>query len=518
MKKDEEGRDPGTSLDKTPVTAGGPAVSRSAPGTAAIADLPLSELSGMIRSGKITARELVQLYLQRIEQYDGKSGLNSYITVAEENALKEAEQLDALAKQGRVKGLLHGLPIAVKDNLDTKGIRTTGGSGILSAWLPPADSTVVERLRNAGAIILGKTNMHELAFGITTNNPHYGPARNPYDRTRIPGGSSGGSGTATAAALCAGAIGTDTGGSVRIPSALCGVVGLKPTIGRVGRGGMMHLSFTRDVIGPITRSVADAAMLLQAMTGHDTRDPGSSAEHVPDYSLGLGRSIKGKQFGVPRKYFFDVIHPDTEAVMEGAIRAIQKLGGTVKEVEIKNMDIATGTGFNIVLAEAVYHVEEYLKAFDPEATIDKYLSQFGPDVQAALGSQKGAPGSAPVPGYTYIKSVREERQKMIAGFEEAMSGLDALLLPTTPLPAAPIGEDVETELNGQMVNTFLTFIRNCDPVSVVGYPAITVPAGYSNRGLPIGLQIVMHPRGEAELLNIAYAFEKATHVRVAPGL
>ncbi len=529
MKEDEKGMDRRTFLKNTLVAAAGLAVSSSAlggyawgqrgnAGTAEIADLPLYELSKMIRRRKITSKELVQLYLQRIQQYDGKSGLNSYITVAEENALKEAEQLDALMKQGRFKGPLHGLPIAVKDNLDTKGIKTTGGSSILSTWLPPADSSVVDRLKNAGAIILGKTNMHEFAFGITTNNPHYGPARNPYDRTRIPGGSSGGSGAATAAALCAAAIGTDTGGSARIPSALCGVVGLKPTLGLVGRGGMMYLSFTRDVIGPIARSVTDAAILLQAMAGQDTRDPGSSAEHIPNYSLGLGRSIKGKVFGVPTKYFFDVIHPDTEGVMEGAIKAIRKLGGTVKEVAIKHMDIATETGFNIVLAEAVYLVENYLKAFDSEATIDKYLTQFGPDVQVTLGGQKGASGSAPVPGYTYIKSLHEDRQKMIAGFEEAISGLDALLLPTTPLPAAPIGDDAETELNGQMVNTFLTFIRDCDPVSVVGYPAITVPAGYSATGLPIGLQIVTRPWEEAELLNIAYAFEKATHVRVAPTL
>jgi len=360
--------------------------------------------------------------------------------------------------------------------------------------------------------------MHEFAFGITTNNPHYGPTRNPYDPTRIPGGSSGGSAAATAAALCAGAVGTDTGGSVRIPAALCGVVGLKPTLGRVGRGGMMYLSFTRDAIGPITRTVIDSALMLEVIAGKDPRDPESTSYAVPHYLDYISTSLKGKKFGVPKKYFFEVIHPDTEQVMEEAIRAIRNLGGTVQEVEVKHMDLATPTGFTIVLAECVYLVEDYLKAFDPQATIEKYLDQLGPDVKGALGSQKGTPDSKPVPGHIYARSMREDRRRMISGFEEALSGLDALLLPTTPLPAAPIGDDVETDLQGQKVNTFLTFIRNCDPVSVVGYPAISVPAGYGKTGLPIGLQIVARPWEDAKLLNMAYAFEQGTQVRKAPRL
>jgi mandelamide amidase len=204
--------------------------------------------------------------------------------------------------------------------------------------------------------------------------------------------------------------------------------------------------------------------------------------------------------------------------MEEAIRAIKNLGGTVKEVEVNHMDLATPTGFNIVLAECIYLIEDYLKAFDPEASIDKYLDQFGPDVKGVLGSQKGTPESKPVPGYVYAKSRREDRNLMIAAFKEALSGLDALILPTTPLPAAKIGDDVETELQGKKVNTFLTFIRNCDPVSVVGYPAISVPAGYSKTGLPIGLQIVARPWEEEKLLSMAYAFEQGTRVRKAPQL
>lgn len=479
-----------------------------------LADLSLYQLSKMIRKGEISSKKLVELYLERIQKFGGPNNINAYISVAGDAALRQAEELDILAKQKTFKGPLHGLPIAVKDNLDTKDIKTTGGSKILATWRPPRDAYVIKKLKEAGAIILGKTNMHEFAFGITTNNPHYGPTRNPYDYSRIPGGSSGGSSAATAAALCAGAIGTDTGGSVRIPAALCGVVGLKPTLGRVGRGGMMYLSFTRDVIGPITRTVIDSAMVLEAIAGMDPRDPESSSNPVPHYISYLKDGLKGKRFGVPRKYFFEGIHPDTQKVMDDAIREIKGMGADIKEVEVKHMDIATPTGFNIVLAECIYLMEDYLKTFDPQATIEKYQDQLGPDVKGPLGGSK----AKPVPGYVYAKSVREDRNKMISGFEEAMTGLDALLLPTTPLPASKIGEDVETELLGKKVNTFLTFIKNCDPISVVGYPAITVPAGYSNTGLPIGLQIVAHPWEEVKLVSMAYAFEQETKVRKPPKL
>jgi aspartyl-tRNA(Asn)/glutamyl-tRNA(Gln) amidotransferase subunit A len=356
--------------------------------------------------------------------------------------------------------------------------------------------------------------MHEFAFGITTNNTHYGPTKNPYDFSKIPGGSSGGSGAATSAALCAAAIGSDTGGSVRIPAALCGVVGLKPTLGRVGRGGLMYLSFTRDVIGPITRNVADSAIMLEAIAGSDPRDPESSGNPVPKYLSFLKDGVKGKTFGIPKKLFFEEIHPDTQKVMDDTLRVIKELGGTLKEVEVKYMDIATPTGFNIVLAECPYLMEDYLKAFDPEATIEKYAEQLGADVKPPIAGSK----SKPVPGYAYAKSVRQDRNKMIAGFEEAMVGTDALLLPTTPLPACKIGDDMETELLGKKVNTFLTFIRNCDPISVVGYPAITVPAGYSQTGLPIGLQIVTRPWEESKLLGFAHDFEQTTKIRKPPKL
>ncbi len=485
--------------------------------SADLPDLSLAQLCTMVRRGEITAKRLVELYLERIEQFDGREGLNAYITVMGDAALKQAEKLDRLAKAKRFSGPLHGMPIAVKDNLDTRGVRTTGGTRILADWLPKRDAHVIEKLKQAGAIVLGKTNLHELAFGVTTNNPHYGPTRNPYDFSRIPGGSSGGSAAATAASLCAAALGTDTGGSVRIPAALCGVVGFKPSFGRVGRGGLLCLSFTRDVIGPITKTVRDAAIILEAISGPDRADPESSYQPVPRYAALLKRTLKGKSFGVPKDFFFDVIHSDTRRVFDEAVREIRKMGAVVKEVRVKDTDLLA-TMITQVLPECIFLVESYLKAYDAHATIDKYLDQLGPDVKARLGSQKGRPDSNPVPGYAYVKTMRESRARLAAGFEDAVQGLDALLVPTTVMPAPKIGEDEKVDLEGKKLSTMTALTRNANPFNVVNYPAITVPAGYSKEGLPIGLQIAARPWQDAKLLSIAYAFEQATGARKPPKL
>jgi aspartyl-tRNA(Asn)/glutamyl-tRNA(Gln) amidotransferase subunit A len=482
-----------------------------------LAQVSMIDLCRMVRTGEITSKQLVELHLDRIEKFDGREGLNAYITVMADAALQQAEELDKLTRTKHFKGLLHGMPIAVKDNLDTQGVRTTGGTKILSDWRPQCDAHVVQKLKDAGSILLGKTNLHELAFGVTTNNPHYGPTRNPYDRSRICGGSSGGSAAATAAGLCAGALGSDTGGSVRIPAALCGVVGFKPSFGRVGRGGLMCLSFTRDVIGPITRTVADSALILEAIAGPDARDPESSALPVPHYAAMLKGTLKGKRFGVPRNFFFDVIHSDTESVFKEAVGKFESMGVIIKDVYVKGTDLLA-TQIKLVLSECIYLIEDYLKTFDPEATIDKYLDQLGPDVRATFCTQKGLPDSKPVPGYLYVKTMRESRVKIAAGFEEAMRDIDALLLPTTVMPAPKIGEDIEVDLEGRRLPTMTTLTKNVNPFNIVNYPAITIPAGYSREGLPIGLQLVMRPWEDAELLRIAHVFERATKIRKPPSL
>jgi Asp-tRNA(Asn)/Glu-tRNA(Gln) amidotransferase A subunit family amidase len=360
--------------------------------------------------------------------------------------------------------------------------------------------------------------MHEFARGITTNNPHYGPTRNPYDKTRIPGGSSGGSAAAVAAGLCAGAIGTDTGGSIRIPAALCGVVGLKPTHGLVGRGGMMYLSFTQDVIGSITRTVEDSAIILKVIEGPDPRDPDASARKLPNYSAFLKTGLKGIKLGIPRKFFYEDNDPEVDRIIDQALKTLEKLGAVVVDVEIKHLEMAGDTSFKIVAPEAVYCVEDYLKQFDPSATIDKYLPQFGPDVRNRFASQKGTPEAKPLPGYSYLEALRTNRKKILKSFQEVLKGVDVLVTPTTPLPAVKFGEDVETELRGRKVGTFPTFTRYTTSISVVGMPAITVPAGWTTGGLPVGIQFVGRYWDEPRIIQIAYAYQEATKWRRPPKL
>lgn len=279
----------------------------------------------------------------------------------------------------------------------------------------------------------------------------------------------------------------------------------------------MCLSFSRDVIGPITRTVADSALIMEAIAGPDANDPESSGRAVPHYSAMLKGTLKGKRFGVPRNFFFDVVHSDTERVFNETVRELERMGGIIKDVHVTGTDLLK-TQISLVLSECIFLVEDYLKAFDHEATIDKYLDQLGPDVRATFCSQKGLPDSKPVPGYLYVKTMRDSRAKIAAGFEEAMRGMDALLLPTTVMPASKIGEDVEVDLEGRKFPTMTTFTRNVNPFNIIHYPAITVPAGYSREGLPIGVQLAMRPWKDAELLRIAYLFEQATKVRRPPSL
>jgi aspartyl-tRNA(Asn)/glutamyl-tRNA(Gln) amidotransferase subunit A len=477
-------------------------------------DRSISELSDKIRKGELTSKQLVEHYLDRIQKYDGPSGLNSYITVAEKTALVEAEKLDQKFRENKPVGILHGIPIALKDNLDTSDIRTTAGTKILADWLPNRDAHVVEKLKNEGAIIIGKNNMCELATDTLTHNPHFGAAHNPYDFARTPGGSSGGCGAATAADLCTAAIGSDTGGSIRIPAALCGVVGLKPTLGCIGRGGYIPSTFSFDVLGPITRTVEDSAILLECMAGEDSRDPDSVSPPVSNYrGMLMADGLKGKRLGLPKEYFFDPIHPDTEKTMNKSVAVIENMGATIKEVTIRHLDPEFVAVFSIYLPELYYTFENYLKRVDPNMSVERSLEVMGPVAKKLYGMQL----NNPVPGHAYLKALREDRNMLIASFEEAMSGLDGLITPTTPLPATKIDEEeVEVTLGGKKFSTTTTFFKNTCYINLIGYPAISVPAGYSDEDLPIGLQFVARPWEEAKLLNMAYAFEQYTKMRKTP--
>lgn len=473
-----------------------------------LAQLSLADLSGRIQRRELSCREAVDGYLARITAYDGPQGLNAFITVAAEQARAEARRLDQLLDEGVSLGPLHGVPVAVKDNLATAGLRTTGGSSVLADHTPSTDATVVARLKAAGAIVLGKTNMHEFAFGITTNNPHYGPARNPYDPSRIAGGSSGGSAVAVAAGLCAGAIGTDTGGSIRIPSALCGCVGLKPTLGRVGRGGLMYLSSTCDCIGPIARSAEDAALILSAIAGPDVRDPDASTEPVPAYTPREATGWQGVRLGVPRRFFYEDNDPAVARALEAALERMAGAGAELVDVTVEGLEGIVPAGFAVVLAETVHLLGGYLRAVEPSVTLADVLDRLGPDVRNILGSQVG-PGATPIPGYAYLDAVRTFRRAFQAHMAAALRDVDALVVPTTPLPAAPIGDDAETMLNGRLVETFGTFIRYTFLVNMAGLPAISVPAGRTEAGLPIGMQFIGHPWQEARLLGLAYTWATA---------
>jgi Asp-tRNA(Asn)/Glu-tRNA(Gln) amidotransferase A subunit family amidase len=395
----------------------------------------------------------------------------------------------------------------VKDNLDTAGIRTTGGSIVLDNHTPSVDATVVARLRNAGAIILGKTNMHELAFGITNNNPHYGPVRNPYDLSRISGGSSGGSGAAVTAGLCCAAIGTDTGGSIRIPAALCGCVGLKPSLGRVGRGGLMYLSSTCDCIGPITRCVMDAAMMLEVMAGPDERDTVAPDFPVPKYASSFTPNWEEIRLGVPRSFFYEDNDPQVAEALETVLEKMEAAGVTLVETRVEGLDELVPAGYSIVITEAIHLLGSYLEKLETPLKIANILDRLGPDLQSHFGDQVGSEDACPVPGYEYLDAVRTFRDAFKSKIRVTMAEVDALVTPTTPLPATPIGDDEKTLHNGRMVETFETFFRYTFFANLAGLPAITVPADVGESDLPIGVQFVGKPWGEAKLLNIAWMWE-----------
>jgi Asp-tRNA(Asn)/Glu-tRNA(Gln) amidotransferase A subunit family amidase len=478
--------------------------------------LSLGESAAAIREGRLSSRELTDACLARIDALDTPDTLNAFLTVDPDRARAEADRLDGLLAAGTVTGPLHGVPIALKDAFPTAGIRTTGGTRVAD-WVPDRDATAVQRLRDSGALVLGKTNLHEAGFGITSNNPHHGAVRNPYDPDRIPGGSSGGSAAAVAARLCPAALGTDTGGSVRIPPALCGCVGLKPTLGRLPRGGMLGLSSSFDVPGPITRSVADAALLLTVLArgGADERDP----DHRPDRgdlggldALGGAPSdLAGLRVGVPQGYFTGDNDPEVDRVLGEVERLLAVAGAEMVPVVVPDVELATPTGFLVVVPETVVQMRHLLREAGVEAGLADVLDRFGPDLGAVLTAEVG-PDARPVPAHAYAEALADTVPRIRRGFATALDGVDLLLTPTTPAPAVPIAEHVQMQHLGRAVDTFATFIRYTFCVSVAGLPAVSLPGGHTAEGLPIGVQLVGPAWGEPRLLRVAHAVEQLATV------
>lgn len=449
--------------------------------------MTILEAAARLRARDISSVELAQSAIARIQRLD--PAYKAFLAITAEEALQRARQADAELASGTDLGPLHGIPVAVKDLFDMRGTITTAGGKVLPSAPAAADSAVVEKLRTAGALLLGKLNLHELAYGITSANPHYGAVRNPWNPDYSPGGSSGGSGAAVATRMVYAAIGSDTGGSIRIPAAFCGTVGLKPTYGRVSRFGARPLGYTLDHVGPLTRSVRDAALVLGATAGHDRRDPASSRRRVPDYLPEPDCSIRGVHIGFPENFFFERLDPDVESAVRGAIARAESLGATIVPVTVPDIDALNAVGRVILLAEAAAVYAPCLSRRE----------DFGPDVLALFDQ-----GSL-VPAADYINAQRLRRRMRLA-FDELWSDIDCFVCPATPNTPPRIGA-TSVRLGGRDEDVRLATTRLVRGINVLGYPSLALPCGLSSHGLPIGMQIVGPAFEEARILRIGAALE-----------
>ena len=451
----------------------------------------IAELAPLIQKKEVSPVEVTQAYLERIDRLNDE--YLAYLTILRDEALAAAHTAEQEIVHGRYRGPLHGIPIALKDLFAVKGVRMTCGSKIMADHIADSDATVVTRLRQAGTILLGKLNMHEFAWGGTSLNPHYGTPRNPWDRTRLPGGSSGGSAVAMAAGLALGTLGTDTGGSVRIPASLSGIVGLKPTYGRVSRFGVYPLSPSCDHVGPMVRTVADAAVLLHAIAGPDPNDLTARATAVPDYTAALQEDLRGLRLGVPHEYFFEDVEPAVREGVQAAIQHLSSLGATVEAVSIPSIQHVIASSTAIIAAEA-YEIHA--------RTMQTRSQDYGADVRTRLLL------GACVQAAQYLQAQRFRsllRQEML----DLLGRVDALVTPTTVLAASRIDQP-SVSIGGKEFPVAAHIARATRPFNMTGLPAISVPCGFTPDGLPIGLQLVGRPFEEATVLHLAYAYEQST--------
>jgi len=453
--------------------------------------LSARELGSLLRSGQVSAVEAVSEVLARIQALEPE--LNAYITVVAEEALAEARRCDAEMAAGRDRGPLHGIPLAVKDLYDTAGVRTTAGSRILGDRVPQEDAVTVARLRAAGAVMVGKTNLNEFACGVTTTNAHYGDTRNPWDLSRSPGGSSGGSAAALAAGLCTLALGTDTGGSIRIPAALCGVVGLKPTYGRLSCRGIMPLSWEQDHAGPMARTVWDVAAMLAAMAGWDPADPASRRAPVPDYLAALDAGLDCLRVGVDRDFALQCVGSEVRAAFEAALEVLAGLGARVLEVHVPRLVEGLAAGLVIWGAEAAAVHAEWLRT-RPE--------DYDPLVRSRLEKGLALAG-------TEVASAQRQRRLLQRDLQLLFEKVDLLATPTCALEAPPRGAR-SVVVDGDEVEVLPALTRFSRVFNLVGLPAISVPCGFTAGGLPLGLQLVGAELDDARVLQAAYGYEQAT--------
>jgi len=477
--------------------------------------LTLHELQDRFTKGDVSAREIVRAYLLRINQVEPK--IKAYVTLRKEAVLAEADAIDETLKGWRKTVPLMAMPIALKDNICTEGIATTCASRILANFVPPYDASVVARLRERGFLLLGKTNMDEFAMGSSTENSAFGPSRNPWNTGYVPGGSSGGSAAAVAADECVAALGSDTGGSIRQPAAFCGVVGLKPTYGRVSRYGLVAFASSLDQIGPITKDVTDAALLMNAIAGHDHLDSTSAAVPVTDYTKALRKKdLKKLRIGVPREYFSDGVDSEVEQVILQAVDVLKDLGGEVQEISLPTTPAAVATYYLIATAEASSNLARYdgvrygLRAKQAKDLLELYMKTrqegFGPEVKRRIMLGTYALSA----GYyeAYYGKAQAVRTLIRRDFEAAFEHVDLIAAPVTPTPAFKLGEKLQDPLQMYLSDIYTI------SVNLAGIPAISIPCGFSKAGLPIGLQLLGRPFQEDVVLRGAHAYEQAAEWRL----
>jgi aspartyl-tRNA(Asn)/glutamyl-tRNA(Gln) amidotransferase subunit A len=468
----------------------------------------LSQLSDALHSGEISSVELTQHYLERIKQHN--DNLNAFITVTEDQALNQAKQADERLKQ-KTAGPLTGIPLAHKDIFCTQGIRTSCASKMLDTFIAPYNATVVDKINSAGMVTLGKTNMDEFAMGSSNETSFYGPVKNPWDTARVPGGSSGGSAAAVAARLAPIATGTDTGGSIRQPAALCNLTGLKPTYGRVSRYGMIAFASSLDQAGPMANNAEDAAMLLNAMSGFDERDSTSVERDVPDYTADINNSLEGLKIGLPKEYFGEGLDADVAATIEAAIKTYESLGATIKEIELPNTELAVPTYYVVAPAECSSNLSRMdgvrfgHRCEDPKDLKDLYERSrgegFGAEVKRRIMTGTYALSAGYYDAY-YLKA-QQCRRLISNDFQQAFNDVDVIMGPTSPTTAFNLGEKSDDPVAMYLADIY-TISTN-----LAGLPGMSIPAGFVN-GLPVGLQIIGNYFDEARLLNVAHRYQQET--------
>ncbi len=459
--------------------------------------LSIAELATKIRARQVSPVELTEAALAQAERL--QPSLDSFITILHDTARQQAREQEAALMRGEYRGPLHGIPIGIKDNIATAGIRTTVGSKVLAHHVPTEDAEVVRRCKAAGAIILGKENLEEFAAGPTSNNPHYGAVHNPWQLDCVPGGSSGGSGANVAACVTFASLGTDLGGSVRLPGTFCGVVGLKQTFGRVSQRGLLVTSFNGDHIGPLTRSVRDSALMLQAIAGYDPLEPSTVPVPVADYTAQLGQAVRGLKMGMPTNHYFELLDPEVERSVRQAIAALEELGVELREVSLPMMQYVGALRIAGMADSVVTH----------EPFLAKGRQDYGPDVlYRTLAGQF-------VLARDYSKAMKVQRL-IKEEHARVLQEVDVLVTPTAPVPAPPIGAQT-VNLGGTAHRVrgpgSGVISKNTSPSNATGLPAITVPCGFTAAGLPIGLQLIGRPFEEALLFQVAHAYEAVSPAR-----